>query len=656
MFMPQSAVRRRDTTKVTTYNNFRGVDFSTESVSVSRNRVAYGQNFYIDTDGFPEKRPGIRTTLRIPKFDTSGNPIAGQYDDTVAIYGLFHAKYNLSGEAYERNYVFAGDKVYRANSDFTALIDYRTILEEATTYWYAQTANGEDFKRVQMLQQDYVILFVTGNGFFKDVLILDHMYPADGGWSGFWYVPTTTINRLPSGGGEQYEDVNLATRERKNTFVGDGTSNTFVLDGPCNDASGVTVEIGGEAVTGFTLAASTTDNASITFTTPPPDGDGLANVTVQFSAYGESDADVINKAMYATTLQYGNGKYYILSNGDTDYQSALDDPTYFPDRGYCVYEKNCAIKGYANMADTVCVFVDSTYGPTVYLRNVIESGGMPIFPAAVTPGVHGETVLSGDTIAYVNGDPLMLTRRGIYSLTSLNVASQTVMRNRSHFLDGKLLEETFEVPVACTWDNRYILAVGGNAYVLDGNLSKSYPSTVNDVDYSYEGTYWTNINARCFLVEEGACYFGTPDGRVKRFNNDISDMSRYNDDGAAIVTVMATRVDDDGDFMTTKTMKKKGSGIMLKPFTRSSANVYVTTNKAADKLIRSSIMDILDWNDIDFNRFTFHTQDGPQVVPFLKKEKKYVTLQIIVKNDAVNEGFGVIGIIKRFETVNYVKR
>ena len=66
-------------------------------------------------------------------------------------------------------------------------------------------------------------------------------------------------------------------------------------------------------------------------------------------------------------------------------------------------------------------------------------------------------------------------------------------------------------------------------------------------------------------------------------------------------------------------------------------------------------MDIFDWEDIDFSRFSFLASDSPQVVMFNRKVKKYITLQIIVKNDTINEGFGVFGIIKRYTKGSYVK-
>lgn len=66
-------------------------------------------------------------------------------------------------------------------------------------------------------------------------------------------------------------------------------------------------------------------------------------------------------------------------------------------------------------------------------------------------------------------------------------------------------------------------------------------------------------------------------------------------------------------------------------------------------------VDIFDFADIDFERFTFNTLDTPQIISIRKKVKKYKTLQIIVESDAANEAFGIFGIIKRFTRGNLVK-
>ena len=83
--------------------------------------------------------------------------------------------------------------------------------------------------------------------------------------------------------------------------------------------------------------------------------------------------------------------------------------------------------------------------------------------------------------------------------------------------------------------------------------------------------------------------------------------------------------------------------------------MLIRTEADFGKEIRYSNMDIFDFNDIDFERFSFNTNDSPQVLPFDTRVKKYITAQIIIKNDALGEGFGIYGIIKRFTVGGYVK-
>ena len=95
-------------------------------------------------------------------------------------------------------------------------------------------------------------------------------------------------------------------------------------------------------------------------------------------------------------------------------------------------------------------------------------------------------------------------------------------------------------------------------------------------------------------------------------------------------------------------MVKRGSGVIMKPYLRTSVTVYARTDRDFGREIRSSILDLLDFWDIDFNRFSFVTNDAPQVVPFNSKVKKYKTLQLIVRSEGINEAFGVFGLIKRY--------
>ena len=75
-----------------------------------------------------------------------------------------------------------------------------------------------------------------------------------------------------------------------------------------------------------------------------------------------------------------------------------------------------------------------------------------------------------------------------------------------------------------------------------------------------------------------------------------------------------------------------------------------------DWLAREDTLDIFDWEDIDFSRFTFNANDAPREILFNTKVKKYKRLQVVVRNENVNEGFGVFGITKHFVVGNFAKR
>jgi hypothetical protein len=62
------------------------------------------------------------------------------------------------------------------------------------------------------------------------------------------YIPTTTIARKPLGGGTKYEDVNMLSPYRKNSFLADGASFSFFLDVMNIDNYPVIVTVNDEVV------------------------------------------------------------------------------------------------------------------------------------------------------------------------------------------------------------------------------------------------------------------------------------------------------------------------------------------------------------------------------------------------------------------------
>ena len=309
--------------------------------------------------------------------------------------------------------------------------------------------------------------------------------------------------------------------------------------------------------------------------------------------------------------------------------------------------------GYIKQYDALTVIKNSNeQDAELFLRTAeITDGGTVLFP--IKQGAKGVGAVSKHAFANLRDDPIFLAREGVFAITSTSLGQERALQDRSFYVNAKLTQEpNLETAVSVVWNGYYILCVNGHCYVAD---SRQRTGASQTEQYSYEWYYWTNIPARVFLEHSGALYFGTADGRICKFNTDVSGMARFSDDDEPIVARWSTKADTFGIFTRRKTLVKKGSGVMIKPYSRSSVKVYVATDKQHERLIRTALMDIFDFSDIDFSRFTFNTLDTPQVKPFNTKVKKFILLQLIFENDAVNEGFGVYGAEVQYTVGNYVK-
>ena len=606
------------------YDRFRGVDFSTDPALVDDTRSPWAPNMVADMGGMPEKRPGWRTV------ETLSGRVNGLYDAV------------FDGTAHRL--VHAGSRLYRWYGDG----------ETAPV----QLAAGLPDERSMAVYMGGKLWIFTGGGLYRyDGTLCRNA--ADGA-----YAPLTVIARTPAGGGVSYEAVNLLTGRRRVGFLADGTSRTYVL--PDADLDSVdAVEANGAAATGWTadLAAGT-----VTFSSAPsaPAAGAADNVTITYTKTIAGYADRIAKCRTAVVWGVGAASDRIVATGNPDYPNmdficGYADGTYWPDTNYAVIGTDeTAILGYRRLGEYLAVVKeDNGQDSTVFLRSgALDADGEAAFP--VKPCLSGAGAVTRFGFGNIGDEQLILTGSGVYALTTNSLTAERIAQNRSWRVDPKLTAEELSDAVSCSYDGMYLVFVGGRVYGLDGRQPRAYASR-SDTSFVYECFYWENVPARCVLRRIGGgteeLWFGTDDGRVCRFNTDVEGMRRYSDDGAAIEAVWATRADDDGDPMIRKTLLKKGNAVTIKPYTRSSAKVLFRTDRdAVAWQAAEGEMDIFDWEDIDFARFAFHANDGPSEIPFGRRVKNYKRLQILVKNDAVNEGFGVYAIVKHFAAGNFAKK
>lgn len=611
----------------TVYATFRGADFSTDPSLVDRTRSPLCTNIIADGGGMPQKRDGWRVLHEL----------------TGKVNGLFSGSFSGT-----RKYLaHVGTKLYTWDDDTTP----------------AELLTGLPDHKSRAAWLAGKLWIVTGGGFYSyDGSSAVKVSSGSGA-----YVPTTVITRMPTGGGDSYEDVNLLTPYRKNAFQTDGTSKTFTLDGEIDDTGAVTCWVWGVETTPSSIDRA---NGTVTFDTAPaaPDAGQADGLVVQFPHTVSGYADRADKCTILATYGVGtNDRLVISGNPDypnLDWVSAVGDPTYFPDLGYSsVGAESSAVMGYCRVGSyQAIVKADDGADSTVFLRRAeLGDDGEARFP--LQQAIAGVGAVSPGSFASLLDDPLFLSRNGVMAIASNSITSDKIAQGRSFYVNARLTrEEDMAKAEAVIWNGLYVLSFpNGHVYVMDGRQNKTYRSQSMG-DFVYECYYWENIPAVCWLCVKGAdseeLYFGTADGRICKMNSDMETVTRYSDGGAAIDAVWATRYDDDGTPALLKTMLKRGCCVTIKPYARSSGTVYFRTDRTAgeEKKTASKQMDILNFEDIDFERFTFNTDDSPQEIFLNRKVKNYKRLQLIVRNSELNEGFGVFQITKHFVVGNYAKR
>ncbi|MBQ9942293.1 MAG: hypothetical protein IJP03_04720, partial [Christensenellaceae bacterium] len=459
------------------------------------------------------------------------------------------------------------------------------------------------------------------------------------------YIPTTVIGRQPTGGGTFLEAVNLLQPRRVNCFCADGQSREFLLDADGIDDAPVEVTVQGRTL-GEGEYAVDRDRGKVTFVTPPPDSQGLDSVAISFAKTEEGYRERIGKCRWAGRYGLGSDTRIFLSGNpdmpDTDWQSGLYDPTYFPDTGYtCIGKEDSAIMGYAKKYDAMIVVKEDglflrTAELTQYSDGQNERTAL-IFP--VKEGVSGVGAIAPYAFGDLLDDPLFLSENGVVGMDTNAVTNQRTVVRRSGKVDARLRrEKDLKEAVAAVWKDSYVLCTGGRAYVANGRATYGQIGG----SFAYEWSYWENIPARVLEEKDGQLYFGTEDGAVMRFMDpEREGMAAYTDDGKTIYAKWTSPILDGGDMTRYKTVYPKGTGVLLKPQSRSSARLFLLTDRG-ERLEKQSIpMDIFSFDDVDFGRFTFFTTDAPRMQLLGGTHKRVLRFCLGVENDKANEGFGL---------------
>lgn len=429
------------------YSNFRGVDFSNRKDEVNLYRSPDALNMwknYKNSKGrCVESRPDIE--------------LVKEFTDTI--YGLFFYSFNGS----KHRIVHSGMKLYDNDEIiYIAMAEHKSLFFIYNSLLYIKDSKN----------------YLVYDG--KTVSIVEG------------FIPTTSISRCPNGGGKSYQDVNLLTGVRKNSFVADGISKEYFVDTESFDKDyQVKVWINDvELTSGFA-----TDSASgkITFTTAPtePDTTGQDNVIIQFRKTVEGYRDKIDKC---TLLEVFDNRVFFSGNPEFPnmlWHCSLEDPTYCSDLDYYTEgSDDSAIKALISGNNALWVMKEpSQSNTTIFYHNPTIDDSL----GKVYPSIHS-SISAGcvSTGINFNDDIVFFSERGLEGISG-DVTTEQVLAHRSTLIDNKLLNETnYNKVILEEWEGYLLIIIDNHVYLADSRAMMA-----NNDHNEYEYFYWefdTNIS------------------------------------------------------------------------------------------------------------------------------------------------------------------
>lgn|GEM_PF-343604 len=696
------------------YSRFRGVDFSTDATNIDESRASDMLNMIADEAGFPSKRVGWRILTDANSGRINGLHYLSLLQGYGILFIHAGTKLYAYPMIRKLRNVLAdgthGDIEYSTNfkptnDHITWVTNYMAGTATVTHQWQVENAD-EDEDGAVTLNDLYLLILAKTQTSDEIPTLVDtsqtlvngpsvsfecggDLYLMDGSsylkierkktaidGKTFYnsYTISAVTGKIPTTGthgyyyyedenspGEwtdctPYEEANYLSTQQINEFAGDNNHKAFYLTTLADTIDKVELYASGTwtETTAYTVT-STALKTKITFTTKPPiheDGAGYDNIRVTFTPSTQLDPNKIKHCTIATRFGFfNNNRIFVTGNPDfpnEDWMSDVDDPTYFPENGFTkVGSEYTKIKGYLHYGDILAIVKEQdNMQPEIFIRSSEEqSDASVLYP--VQQGIKGVGAASSKAFASLRDDPLFYNKNGVYAISGTDASQQRTVQNRSVFVDAKIKQERGE-PVATVWNDRYILCfpTSGHCYVADA----SQIAGAADSNFVYEWYYWENVFATVFLELDGDLFFGTAEGKLCKFNSDMTDLKRFSDGmtlvsgawtgGDPIRAYWRTKQDALNSLAMKKSMSRKGCAVMVKPYDRSS--VLVTAEGDSGVFVNATV-DIAD-NEITTTLF-----------PFEKSLKRFNTLRLTLENDKIYEGFGIYGIQIVYVPDRYVK-
>lgn len=491
------------------------------------------------------------------------------------------------------------------------------------------------------------------------------------------YVPTIIDARSPAiKNGVTLEPVNLIGKKWTEGYIGTSAATVYQLSFGNLDSTPVTVQKlkadgSWQTLTEGTHFSVNRTTGAVTFTNAPGESPitGHTNVKITASRNWEGYAQRIERCDVCTLYGVGGAADRMFVSGNPDFKnydwySQRNDPTYFGDTWYSVLGQDCArIMGYSMVGGQLAAHK----GPGESGRNIIlrkgtlttsagasetETSQVAAFP--ITDTLQGEAAIAKHSFAYLVNEPLYLSALGICALTPTDSTGERYCQNRSFYLNKTLCEETgLSEAVGAVYKDFYLLCVNSRIYLLD-SLVKSYERGMPYSTHQYEGYYFTGIDARVLWQTDGTLRFGTTAGEIMEFYTDPEAQGSYNDNGQPIAAHWDLPELDGKQFYKNKTFRRIAVRLASAPAT--AVDIDVQKKGLWYSLYRDMAKArYFLWSKITWSKFSWSSDATPHTISAKIKVKKVDKARYRLKNENLNEPFGIYNVALEFTESGYYK-
>ena len=443
------------------------------------------------------------------------------------------------------------------------------------------------------------------------------------------YTPLVFINTPPAGGGLVYDEINMLSPKKHQTFNGDGTSTTFQLA-----QKGITsvdkVYVDGTEMTVNTDYNVNLTNGTVTFIGSAPQ-QAMDNVDIYWTL-DDGDRDIIEGMKFGTVFGGDlDTRVFLYGNPacqNRTYFSGLEDGVpsveYFPATAQVdVGPSNFALTDLTRQYDRLLATTNrpeayymtiSTEQLSVTLSNdETTTRFVPSVGTFPLNEVHGNVAPGQGQL--IDNYPVTIDRNALILWKATNVRDEKNMEDISQ----KIKYDLTSLHLA-------------RFKTLDHQSDNQLWFGENNLIYIYN--YFNKTYSRIRIAHSFTClsdlgnyvYMGTDAGKIMKWGEQFAlfDTERIN-------AHWEMNFSDFGAVYLRKSMTRLW--VLMQPQGYSSADIGFITNRTESQSKKHIEYKLQLLSDVDFSDFSFSISVNPQPFRLKMKAKKFTNLKIIIDNN-----------------------